>query len=208
MASSQRGYTAGRFLVELDGSAAGFVESVEGGDVFSDVVMEKVGADGIAHKHLAGVRYDDLTLVVGPNMSKSFFEWIASTLDRKFTRKDGTVSFQDYTGSEKERLVWQDGLLSELAVAARAADLPDRPCEAGDRRGGRRDRRGADVLRVDLVHVSGGGRRCAGSARRGTRLGAGCRARNGAQRHPRSASRSDRSARGRARGGASACNRR
>jgi hypothetical protein len=84
--------------VELDGSAAGFVESVEGGDVFSDVVVEKVGVDGIAHKHLAGVRYDDLALVVGPNMSKSFFEWIASTLDRKFTRKDGAVSFQDYSG--------------------------------------------------------------------------------------------------------------
>jgi hypothetical protein len=118
VASSQRGYTAGRFLVELDGSAAGFVESVEGGDVFSDVVVEKVGADGVAHKHLAGVRYEDLALVVGPNMSRSFFEWIASTLDRKFTRKDGAVSFQDYTGSEKERLVWQGGLLSEIVFPA------------------------------------------------------------------------------------------
>src|SRR3954467_12743083 len=73
VASSQRGYTAGRFLVELDGSAAGFVDSFEGGDVFSDVVVERIGADGIAHKHLAGVRYDDLALVVGANMSKSFF---------------------------------------------------------------------------------------------------------------------------------------
>jgi hypothetical protein len=114
VASSQRGYTAGRFLVELDGSAAGFADSVEGGDVFSDVVVEQVGTDGIAHKHVAGVRYGDLVLVVRSNMSQSFLEWIASTLDRKFTRKDGAVSFQDYTGSEKERLVWQGGLLSEI----------------------------------------------------------------------------------------------
>ena len=52
-------------MVELDGTPAGFVESVEGGDVFSDVVVERVGADGIAHKHLAGVRFDDLALVAG-----------------------------------------------------------------------------------------------------------------------------------------------
>jgi hypothetical protein len=118
VASSQRGYTAGRFVVELDGSAAGFVDSVEGGDVFSDVVVERVDTDGIAHKHLAGVRYDDLALVVGANMSQSFFEWIASTLNRKFARKDGAVSFQDYTGGEKERLVWQAGLLSEIGFPA------------------------------------------------------------------------------------------
>ena len=105
-------------MVELDGTPAGFAESVEGGDVFSDVVVEKIGADGIARKHLAGVRYDDLALVTGANMSQSFFEWIASTLDRKHTRKNGAISFQDYTGSEKERLVWQDGILSEVGFPA------------------------------------------------------------------------------------------
>ena len=112
-------------MVELDGTAAGFVESVDGGDVFSDVVVEKVGADGIAHKHLAGVRFDDLALVAGANMSKAFFEWIASTLDRKHTRKDGAVSFQDYTGSEKERLTWQDGILSEIGFPAVDASSKD-----------------------------------------------------------------------------------
>jgi hypothetical protein len=116
--SNQRGYTTGRFMVELDGTPAGFVESVEGGDVFSDVVVEKVASDGIAHKHLAGVRYDDLAFAVGPNMTEAFFEWIASALDRKFTRKDGAISFQDYTGSEKERLAWQEGILVEIAFPA------------------------------------------------------------------------------------------
>jgi len=105
-------------MIELDGTPAGFVESVEGGDVFSDVVVEKVGSDGIAHKHLAGVRYDDLAFAVGPNMTEAFFEWIASTLDRKFTRKDGAISFQDYTGSEKERLTWQGGIIAEIGFPA------------------------------------------------------------------------------------------
>ena len=82
-------------MVELARHPAGFVESGEGAAAFSgDVVVEKVGADGIAHKHLSDVRYDDPAFAVGPNMSQAFFEWIASTLDRKLTRKDGAISFR------------------------------------------------------------------------------------------------------------------
>jgi hypothetical protein len=114
MAASQRGYTAGRFMVQLDGTTVGFADSVEGGDVYSDVVEEKVAADGVVHKHLSGVRYEDLTLTVGPNMAPALYDWIAATLDHQHERKDGSVSFQDYTGAEKERLTWQKGLVTEI----------------------------------------------------------------------------------------------
>jgi hypothetical protein len=114
VASNQRGYTAGRFMVELDGAAAGFAETVDGGDVFADVVEEQAGADDVVHKHIGGVRFDDLELAVGSNMSAAFYDWIADTLKRKHVRKDGAVSFQDYTGAERERLTWQAGLLSAI----------------------------------------------------------------------------------------------
>ena len=58
-------------------------------------------------------------------MSTLFFEWIASTLDRKHTRKDGAISFQDYTGSEKERLAWQNGIISEIGFPALDASSRD-----------------------------------------------------------------------------------
>ena len=118
MAANQRGYTAGRFLVQLDGTTVGFADSVEGGDVYSDVVEEKVAADGVVHKHLAGVKYEDLTLTVGANMAPALYDWIASTLDHKHERKDGAVLFQDYTGAEKERLTWQHGLITEIGFPA------------------------------------------------------------------------------------------
>jgi hypothetical protein len=118
VAANQRGYTAGRFLVQLDGTSVGFADSVEGGDVYSDVVEEKVAADGVVHKHLAGVKYEDLTLTVGANMAPAFYDWIAATLDHKHERKDGTVSFQDYTGAEKERITWQHGLITEIGFPA------------------------------------------------------------------------------------------
>jgi len=116
--AQQRGYTAGMFGVELDGTAAGLAESVAGGDAVADVFVEKVGADGIAHKHLAGVKYEDIALEVGTGMSNAFYDWIAATLTGKHDRKDGAISFVDYTGFERERLSWHNGLISEIGFPA------------------------------------------------------------------------------------------
>ena len=113
-----RGYTAGRFAIELDGASVGFAESVEGGQAFADVVEEKAGADPIVRKHIAGLTFEDLALTVGSTMSAKFYDWIASLFDRKPTRKTGAVSFQDYTGSEKKRLSWDDGLVTEVGFPA------------------------------------------------------------------------------------------
>jgi len=113
-----QGYTAGRFGVELEGATVGFAESVEGGQAFADVVEEAVGADNIVHKHIAAVKFEDLVLTVGSNMSDTFYDWIASLFDRKPARKNGAVSFQDYTGAEKTRLSWNGGLLTEVGFPA------------------------------------------------------------------------------------------
>jgi hypothetical protein len=118
MAAANRTYTAGRFGIELEAGAVGFAESLEGGQAFAEVVEEQAGSDEIVHKHLGNVDYEELALTVGANMSAPFYDWIASTLDRKHERKNGAVSFQDYTGAEKERLSWYDGLISEIGFPA------------------------------------------------------------------------------------------
>lgn len=45
--------------------STGWIQSVDGGHATSDVVTEKVGPDHIVHKHIAGVKYEDITLVAG-----------------------------------------------------------------------------------------------------------------------------------------------
>jgi hypothetical protein len=45
--------------------AGGWVESVAGDKASPLVVSEKVGADHIVHKHIAGVKYEDITVVAG-----------------------------------------------------------------------------------------------------------------------------------------------
>ena len=44
------------FALDLDGVNVGLVKSADGGTASADVVVEKLGPDGIAHKHLAGVK--------------------------------------------------------------------------------------------------------------------------------------------------------
>ncbi len=121
----QQAYTAGRFALELDGTSAGLVQSAEGGAVASDVVTEKLGPDGIVHKHVAGVKYDDITVECGTGMSQAFYAWIADTLDRAHIRKNGAVVGYDQTLRETSRLAFYNALISEITLPALDASSKD-----------------------------------------------------------------------------------
>src|SRR6266568_81890 len=60
---TERGYTAGRFALEIDGQFAGWIESVEGGHATSDVVGERAERESIQRKHIAGVKYEELSRI-------------------------------------------------------------------------------------------------------------------------------------------------
>src|SRR5947207_7151585 len=107
MASNdRRGYTAGKFAIDVDGVNAGWVSSVEGGHATSDVIVEKVGVDHIQHKHIGGVKYEDVSISCGTGMSKAFYEWLKASFDRKTVRKNGAIISCDYNYKEVSRLTW------------------------------------------------------------------------------------------------------
>jgi hypothetical protein len=107
-----------RFGLELDGTDVGIVNSAEGGMASADVVAEKPGADGIVHKHLAGVKYEDITVVCGAGMSKNFFEWLTDTFNRKPSFKDGAIVRADADLDERERLSFYHGHIAEIGFPA------------------------------------------------------------------------------------------
>ena len=109
---------AARFALELDGHHAGWLDSVEGGDATADVVLEKMGPDNIQHKHLAGVKYEDIVLTCGTGMSKDFYDWIKASLDRRSVVKNGAIVALDFSGKPVSRLEWTNGLLTEVALPA------------------------------------------------------------------------------------------
>jgi len=123
--SDKRGYVAGKYGIELDGIMAGWVQSVEGGHATSDVVSEKLGPDHIVHKHIAGVKYEDITINCGTGMSKGFYEWIKASFDHNYSRKNGAVITADYNYKEHSRLTWTFGLISEIGFPALDASSKD-----------------------------------------------------------------------------------
>ena len=115
----KRGYVAGKYAIELDGINAGWVNSVEGGHATSDVVTEKLGPDAhIAKKHLANLKYEDLSIAVGAGMSKAFYSWIAASWQANYQRKDGAVETADFQNNLINKLEFFNALITETGMPA------------------------------------------------------------------------------------------
>jgi phage tail-like protein len=121
----QRRYCAGRYAIELDSVTAGWIHSAEGGHASADVVVEKPGPDRVVHKHIAGVKYEDITVTCGTGMSKSFYEWLTATFDQKGVRKNGAIITADYEGKEVSRLSFYNALITEIDFPAPDASTKD-----------------------------------------------------------------------------------
>jgi len=115
MADMRRSYTTtASYGLELNGVSVGFVESFEGGNATGEVVVESPGADGIAHKHLANVRYEEIALTCGATMSQTLYDWLATALNGSPTRQNGAVVAYHSDMSEAWRLNFFNALISEV----------------------------------------------------------------------------------------------
>jgi len=124
-AADKRSFVSGKFALELDGIGAGWLRDADGGQAFADVVTEKVGPDHIAHKHLAGVKYEDITVTSGTGMSKNFYSWIAASWKTTFARKDGSIIAADFNLQAKSVREFVNGLITETTIPAMDASSKD-----------------------------------------------------------------------------------
>lgn len=116
---------AWRYAFELGGVLGGYLHSVEGGNAVADVVEEKPGPDHIVHKHIAGVKYEDITLACGTGMSKAFYEWIKASFDLKPMRPDGSIKVLDFDSNIISEMDFFHGLLTEIGFPALDAASKD-----------------------------------------------------------------------------------
>ena len=56
---NNRGYTVGKYGIELQHTLAGWVKNIAGGDATAEVVTEAMGADHLKRKHLGTVKYEE-----------------------------------------------------------------------------------------------------------------------------------------------------
>jgi phage tail-like protein len=113
------------FWFELDGAASGKIASVSGANAYADVVVEKIGPDNIARKHIAGVKYEDFSVSCGTGMSKGFYDWIKSSFDGKPLRRTGSVVAYDTSGLVTGSGQFTNALVSEIGFPALDASSKD-----------------------------------------------------------------------------------
>ena len=119
-----RAFSTGKFALEIDGKFVGFVDSVEGGLPFGDVVKE-AGDDFFVKKHLGNAGYRDIRLEFGADMDRSFYEWIASSLRGNHMRKDGAIHVADYDNKIISEMKFFHALITEFGMPALDAASKD-----------------------------------------------------------------------------------
>lgn len=120
--TAARGYVTGKYLLELNGQLCGFLWSSEGGLAYSEVVNESLGADNIQRKHIAGVKYSDITITFGTGMSKALYEWIKDSFSNATTdsdiRKSGAIIACSYDYKETSKLNFYNAVITEVTFPA------------------------------------------------------------------------------------------
>ena len=118
MADQARTFQSSRYGLELEGVLVGSIASFAGGDATADVVVEEVGQDGIARKHLGAVKYEDIRFSCGADMADSFYDWLQQTFSGGVSRKNGAIVTYDSNFNEVSRLSFFNGLVSEIGFPA------------------------------------------------------------------------------------------
>jgi hypothetical protein len=111
MTKDNRAYSTANVVLDLDGVNVGPVRAVEGGAVVGTVVAQG------SKKHLAGVKYEELSLKVGIE-SKAVVEWIRSSWEGKSATKNLSVAFADHNYKVVARRDFTNALLTGTTIPA------------------------------------------------------------------------------------------
>jgi phage tail-like protein len=121
MARVLRPFTGGQFALELDGTAVGFLTSVDGGHFKSDEVKSQTGVSqylNLITKYPGKPKYDDITFTVGMASSPSFWDWVKSTIDNDPQRRNGAIVVYDFKHRERQRRTFFNALITEIGFPA------------------------------------------------------------------------------------------
>ena len=119
-----RSYGAGHFMLEIDGAQVGFVNAVEGGLAFGEVVKEP-GEDFFFKKHIASPGVRDIRLEFGADMDASFYHSIALALQGQHVSLNGLITTCDYDGKIVGSLAFFHALITEVGFPALDATSKD-----------------------------------------------------------------------------------
>lgn len=110
-----KGFTAGYLhSLVLEQTPAGFVRSLDGGEIVGVVVKEPVDQYGVVRKHLGGIRYEDISISFSGGMSPAVYNWIRVFLARDPALHSGSIVSYDYRYKPQTQLDFTDARISEV----------------------------------------------------------------------------------------------
>jgi hypothetical protein len=117
--------SAQSYGLELNGVSMGLVKSFAGGNPVADVGVHPPLTGHIAcNKFVENVRWGEIVLTCGADMSQPFYDWLTAALNQPLTRRDGAVVAYDYNMVEVWRLNFS-ALVSEVGFPALDASSKD-----------------------------------------------------------------------------------
>jgi hypothetical protein len=125
MAQGTRGISTGMLALELDGTDAGFLYAVEGGEQVATVVSEEADPEGVVRKHLGELAIVPIQISFGSGMGEPLYQWMTDWLKGERPARRGAVVFLDNSFEEQSRLEFEDALITELAFPALDASSKD-----------------------------------------------------------------------------------
>lgn len=113
-------YGKTQYLLAFDQHSAkpAWLKSIEMPLPKANVVTEKVGLTMQTYKHLALLELGETTAELGMVSRSPVIDWIKDSLDRKFSRRTGSVVYADQNRRARWRQEFRGALLSEITFPA------------------------------------------------------------------------------------------
>lgn len=124
MGADKRSYTAGHFMLSLDGEPA-VLKDFDGLNIKAEVATVNMGPENLPMKHISVLKYEQCTINVGMSMGKSLYEWIKASLDKAHIRKTGYIVAGSYDYKAQGYRHFSNALITEVTIPALAGDSKD-----------------------------------------------------------------------------------
>lgn len=123
--ATARTITADKFTLTLDGVSCGFVDTIQGGDIFAEVVDYRSGGTLFAKKILGRSKYEPFNVQVGFGMARPVYDWIAASWTGNFQRKEGAITTVDANLNAAAQSEFSRALISAVTMPALDAASKD-----------------------------------------------------------------------------------
>lgn len=118
MALNGLSYAGGNFLLEIDGTRCGFLQSFEGGNMIAEVHSHKSGVSNFEKKNVTTVKWGAVKFKTGIGMSKAVYEWMQAAFDMGVLYKSGAVTVANFDFKSERRMDLMDMLMTKVTMPA------------------------------------------------------------------------------------------